>query len=314
MTATSIISRCLHDESDWWRVRDLLIETYPITPTGFNWEIRRWDGSRFHNESPAWKSEWGRQICLWETEAGQLVGVVHPDYPGDASLQLHADFRRCIEEDMIAWAETHLSAPVENTSNDGHARQLDIDVYEYDSPRQRLLEKRGYEKMTLGGVFRRLRFGKKPLPQPAIAEGYIVRTTRPNDPSDAQHIADILNAAFNRSFHTGKEVLNFMTHSPSFSHDLDLAAEAPDGSFAAYISLTYEPVNRYGVLEPVCTHPDHQRKGLARALILQGLRRIRAMGAMDVYVGTGHGRAANHLYEAVGFDEAYTSYVWRRVF
>ena len=49
-TTLRIIDRPFRDEADFWRVRDLLIETYPITPVDFNWEIRRWDGRRFHNE------------------------------------------------------------------------------------------------------------------------------------------------------------------------------------------------------------------------------------------------------------------------
>jgi hypothetical protein len=48
-------------------------------------------------------------------------------------------------------------------------------------------------------------------------------------------------------------------------------AEASDGSFAAHVGLTLDEVNGHGIVEPVCTGPDHQRRGLARALILDGL-------------------------------------------
>ncbi|MBI3957829.1 MAG: hypothetical protein HY328_03390 [Chloroflexi bacterium] len=39
-------------DEDFWRVRQLLIDIYSITPTGFNWEVRRWDGTRFHDPDP----------------------------------------------------------------------------------------------------------------------------------------------------------------------------------------------------------------------------------------------------------------------
>ncbi len=35
-----LIARPFRDDTDFWRVRDLLIATYPITPTQFNWDIR----------------------------------------------------------------------------------------------------------------------------------------------------------------------------------------------------------------------------------------------------------------------------------
>ena len=153
----------------------------------------------------------------------------------------------------------------------------------------------------------------KPLPQAQIADGYRLRTTRPDDYDDCQRIADLLNAAFQRTLHSAPEYRNFCTLSPSFRHDLNLVAEAPDGSFAAHVGVNYEVKNRYGIFEPVCTHPDHQRKGLARALMFEGLQRLKVLGASDVYVDTGDMIPANALYESIGFTEAYKGYIWRKV-
>jgi hypothetical protein len=188
-----IIACPFHDE-DFWKVRKLLIETYPITPPDFNWDIRRWDGWRFYTADPAWDPCWEEQVHLWETGDGQLVGAVNPDRDGQAALQLHPDYRH-IEGDMVAWAEAHLTRSTED------GRRLELFAYEYDVPRRGALDQRGYEKTPRGGVIRRLRFGGRPLPQPVIAEGYALRTTRPGDEDDFQRVADLLNAAFNRTFH-----------------------------------------------------------------------------------------------------------------
>ena len=308
-TAQRAIERPFRSDEDFWGVRNLLIETYPITPTGFNWEVRRWDGWRFYAADPTWDSNWEKVVRLWETEDRKLVGAVHPEGTGDAHLELHPDYRH-IEEDMIAWAEEHLS----RSTDDGQRRQLSIFVFDYDLPRRGILEKRGYEKTPSGGVTRRLRFGNEPYPQPIIADGYILRTTRPQDDSDCQGIADILNAAFNRDFHIAGEFRSLAIHAPCFRQDLDLVAVAPDGSFAAYVGAPYNEANQYGVFEPVCTHPDHQRKGLARTLMLEALHRLKALGATDVYVGTGDQVAANRLYDSIGFTEAHKGCDWRKVF
>ena len=128
-------------------------------------------------------------VRLCETGDGLLVGAVHPEGTGDAHLELHPDYRH-IEEEMISWAEEYLAVPID----DGRQRQLRIFAFEYDSPRRSLLEERGYEKSSSGGVMRRLRFGNKMRAKPDLPEGYTMRTTRPDDDADCQGIAGILNA------------------------------------------------------------------------------------------------------------------------
>ena len=216
---------------------------------------------------------------------------------------------------MIAWAEVHMTEP--RKDGDGRptdGRQIHFFVYEYDVYRQQLLAERGYEKMSYGGVIRRLRLGLPPLAQPQLAEGYTLRVTNPTDLADCQQIADLLNAAFNRDFHTAVEYQNFTRNAPCFQRELDLVAVAPDGRFAAYAGVPYDEVNRRGIFEPVCTHPNHQRKGLGKALLQEGLRRLRALGAVDVTMETGDMIPANRLYNSLGFTEKYKGFYWRKFF
>ena len=50
------------------------------------------------------------------------------------------------------------------------------------------------------------------------------------------------------------------------------------------------------------------------ALMQEGLRRLRALGAVDVTVDTGDMAPANALYDSLGFTEAHRGYEWRKVF
>ena len=79
MKICNLNPRPLCSEQDWWRCRGLLVETHAITGPGFNWEIRHWDGNRFHTAGPSWQPERYRDFCLWETEGGRLAGVAHKE-------------------------------------------------------------------------------------------------------------------------------------------------------------------------------------------------------------------------------------------
>ncbi len=291
------------DDQDFWRMRDLLIAAVPITPIGFNWDMRRLDGKRFYDADLEANRLLGRPIQLWEASDGQLVGFVLSEGDGDAHLQVHPDYRH-LEGEMIDWAMAHLAA----------ASGLEIYVYEYDALRQRLLAERGFQATADWGMIRHLRLGMRPLAEPVIPAGYALRPTNPADPADCQRIADLLNAAFGRSFHNAAEYHNFCRLAPCFRRDLDLVAVAPDSSFAAYVGVPYDETNRRGIFEPVCTHPDHLRKGLASALMQEGLRRLKALGAIDATVDTGDRTPANRFYDSFGFTEAYRGVAWRKTF
>lgn len=303
---SSFLSHVYHPETDFWRIRQLLIDTYSTTGPGFNWEVRRWDGQHFHRENILMTPAEVHHIAVWENSDGQVIGAAHPEgEPGNFYLQIRPDYRSTIEEEMIAWAIMNLSV----ADQDGVSR-LETFAFEHDAPRIHLLEQHGFNRLPFFGVMRHMRLGNQSLPPSRVAEPYLVRETDANS-EDYVRMAKLLNAAFNRDTHTAREYENFVRHSPSFRHDLNLVAQAPDASFAAHVGVTYEPTARYGIFEPVCTHPDHRRKGLAQALMFEGLHRLRALGAQHVHVDTGSMDAANALYNTIGFTETYRGWYWQ---
>ncbi|MCB9421553.1 MAG: GNAT family N-acetyltransferase [Ardenticatenaceae bacterium] len=305
---TNIFSRPAASEADYWAVYRLLVDTVRPLPLGLNWDVRRWEGRRFYNENPTGNPDWAEGVQLWETEQSQVVGAVIAVHPGWADLQLHPNHHHLVSE-MLDWAEANAAGPTDS----GDGSQLHIGAFAYDGGRQALLAQRGYEQMTYGWVIRHLRFDTCTLAQPNLADGYTLRTTNPENVADSQRIADLLNAAFGRAFHTAAEYQWFTRKAPSFRQYLDLVAVAPDGTFAAYVGVPFDDVNQRGIFEPVCTHPDHQRKGLAKALMQEALLRLELMGAVDVTVETGDRIPANALYNSLGFTQTEKGYYWRKL-
>ena len=67
-----------------------------------------------------------------------------------------------------------------------------------------------------------------------------MRSTHPSHRNIAQRMANVINAGFGTDVHTATALDLFMRRSPSFSHDLNLVAEIPDGTFAAHVGGTYD--------------------------------------------------------------------------
>jgi GNAT superfamily N-acetyltransferase len=91
-----------------------------------------------------------------------------------------------------------------------------------------------------------------------------------------------------------------------YRDDIDFVVEAPDGSLATSALGWYDEANRVGEFEPVGTHPDHRRLGLASAVMLFGMQRFRDAGATRAIVGF-RGDAGYPIpklvYESIGFRE-----------
>jgi len=98
---------------------------------------------------------------------------------------------------------------------------------------------------------------------------------------------------------------------PLYRRDLDLVAVAPGGDLAAFCTLLFDDVTRTAAFEPVGTHPAHQRRGLGKAIMAEGLRRVARLGATLSAVGS-YSEAAGALYASAGFGEYELSEPWVR--
>ncbi len=94
---------------------------------------------------------------------------------------------------------------------------------------------------------------------------------------------------------------------------LDLAVEAADGQVAGYGLFWFDPVTAVGMVEPMRVEDAYQRRGLARAMLTEGLDRLAQRGALRLKVGYASD-VARRLYVGAGFRVTSTSrsYSWRR--
>jgi ribosomal protein S18 acetylase RimI-like enzyme len=92
---------------------------------------------------------------------------------------------------------------------------------------------------------------------------------------------------------------------PSGDRALSIAVVADDGTYVAYCGTWFHPGDHAAVVEPVCTDPDHRRRGLGRAAVLEAVRRCAERGAERAQVGS-----RQQFYYALGFAPRRTATWW----
>src|SRR5437870_2301553 len=104
-----------------------------------------------------------------------------------------------------------------------------------------------------------------------------------HDPDDDEGPAEIEYHAWSGDRALDVEIGRLVTL-PGYRFEDDLVVEAPEGNLAAFTMAWWDPAARVGEFEPVGTHPEHQRRGLGKALLAHALRRYRRAGARLVQV------------------------------
>ena len=296
-----ITSRAFGGHDDFLAVRQFLIDSYPGYDHLFNWGIDRWDVMRYTANAACELTgdrPWERYVRVWE-DAERIVGVVHPEDGGDLHIEVGAD-HRYLEAEMYEWGEANPS-PAR-----GEASPLSTYAKSFDQHRAQLLEERGWRRIGPAGFTRR-RSLETPVPDGTVADGYTVRSV--DLAQDSEQRAAVSRSAFGSK--RTAELARVLALAPTYRPNLDLAAVADDGTFAANTTVWLDANNRYVVFEPVGTHTEHRRLGLASAVIAEGLRRAVALGATVAYVGSEEGSPANLLYEAMGFMDADADDLWQ---
>jgi mycothiol synthase len=285
--------RKYQQEEDFWLIRNFLRAAWLLNDGREHcWHVAWLDYWRWHAiENLHACAPLEEVVFIWETPSGEIAGVLHPEEAGDVYLQVHPCFRlKELEREMLECAETHLSV-----RHDDH-QELYTWARADDALRQDLLRRRGYKpgKWTTH-VWRRNLDGA--LPEVSLPPGYRIRSVGSLDDLPGRSLASW------RGFHLdapegdyeGWEWYLNIQRCPLYRRDLDLVVEAPSGEIASFCTFWYDDVTRSAYIEPVATVPQHQRLGLARACITEGLRRVQRLGVLHAHV-TGMEPGPNALY------------------
>lgn len=290
-------------EKDFSAIYNFLIEIYQPKEVHLNWLAPRWEYAHFHPF--IWELDLTR-FGIAEKD-GQIIGIVHfESNQAEVYTQVRPGYKH-VRIELLNYAE--------ETDYRGMSRSRNkpfrvVFVNEFDKAFEEEVAARGYEKWPDFGEVNSLYPLDKEIPAPILPEGYRLQSLA--DENDFRKINQVLWRGFNHPGDPPEEEIEgrkFGQQAPNFRKDLTIVAVAPNGNYASYCGMWYIPENKAAYLEPLATDPDYRRMGMGKAVVMESMRRVQALGAEVCWVGSGQ-----PFYTALGFEIMFTVYPWALLF
>jgi len=245
-----------------------------------------------------------RLTRLWEDERGQLMAYALIAQPGSSlTFQVHPRARgQGLEEAILTWGLAQMQALAHAR---GVPRELWCRCHESEHERRRVLEAAGFRPLFEPDL-RLIHALATPVPLVPFPHGYSLKlgvTQAELDAYQELHRVVFDGVSINMEYH----------ESSFYQPELDLVAVEESGQFAAFCQCELKQVTDQqserlvGEVGLIGTRPDLTRRGLGRALLLTGLRRLQEGGATSVYLETSELNVlAQRLFTSVGFVQIST--------
>jgi mycothiol synthase len=272
--------------------------------------------------SPDINSE--RDLRLWEDEEGRLVAFGQMWIPKEGDeldgylyLRVHPDVRGSrIEESMISWGSERLR---EVSRERGMPAKLFSGTRDFHTYGIGVLEAHGFEPVRYW--FKMERPLDEPIAEPHFPEGYTLRHLQGEE--DVAPWVDCFNQSFIDHWNHHPVTIESHKHwltDPKYRSELDLRAVTPDGTVAALCFCIIDPKDNlrnnrsHGWIAELGTRRGHRKIGLGTAMLLAGMKKLKAEGMQKAMLGVDaeNPSGALRLYESVGFRTVMTSVTYSK--
>lgn len=250
-------------------------------------------------------------IRFWLDEDGLAgYGWFEPPLSIDFDIRPGLALDHRLANEILRWAEERrqsLASPGRGTIPKAYAmlggNTISAKALDSDHPRISLLQRSGFRKTDRFHVLYSRSLTYPSISQPELAAGFRLRHATDND-LDAR--VDVHRHAWSV---WGQSKVTIDTYrrlrsAPLYDPELDVVLEDAAGRFLSYCIGWADAANGVGHFEPVGCRPDSTGRGYARAVTIEGLRRMQARGLHTAMVGTESvNPRAQRLYKSCGFAE-----------
>lgn len=230
---------------------------------------------------------------LWFDDA-QPIGWAYVDDSHNLYWELEKQYTEPFGAEMVAWGVDCIRKTLEA----GESSTLDASCREDFKERLDFLSRHGFHQTDVTTVHMKRNLSE-PIFEFELPQGFQIRAIKGIE--EAEAIASTHRAAFGTEYMTTENRLIIMS-TEEYDPTLDLVVIAPDETIAAYCTCSANEQEKEGWTDPVATHPNYQRKGLAKALLLKGMQMLKERGMESAKLGTrGDNIAMQKSAEAVGY-------------
>ena len=206
-----------------------------------------------------------------------------------------------LKPEILRYAEENLA----KIHEDGTKTLRICRLHDTDKEMEELLLKQGYQHVGDGkwnGFFDL----STEVPLCVLPDGFVIVSLQ--EENNLEKIDRVMWRGFD---HSGEPECDIdarwvMQTGPHFRPELNLVVKAPNGDYAVYRGMWYEPECREAYLEPLCTDPDYRELGLAKAALYEAMRRTQKLGALSCIAG------GQPFYEKVGFVREFVKWDWEK--
>jgi ribosomal protein S18 acetylase RimI-like enzyme len=296
-------------EGDYWRIRDFLRRVFTLNERREkSWQAYRFDYWRWHGIANLDHGSLERDVFIWEDPDDEIGAVLNREGPGYAYFQVDpGSSNKELILAMLSQAEEKLAISTKD-------RRLKLNVFagETDEQRQEVFQQHGY---VLSNVWehQHSRLLSSTAPEVILPDGYQVRALGDEGELPARSFLSwkVFHPDEPVDDYSGWEWYKNIQRAPLYRRDLDLVVESPEGEMCSFCTIWFDDVTRVGAFEPVGTSPEYQRLGLGKAVISEGLHRLKDVGAEIAFVGSGS-EGASAFYSSIGFNRCDVSQMWTK--
>jgi GNAT superfamily N-acetyltransferase len=223
---------------------------------------------------------------FWFDEAGRAEGaVIATDWGDSVSL-----YPVVLPDATADWIAHVVERGLEHASEVG-LDGVDFVIDRTDQVMAEVLAAQGYTTMDDELVDSWLDANRRPAISTLHPDYRLA--SRLDTPSASHHLVD----------RNGPAVEDRLNQASLYRADLDLVVLDADNRVAAYGLFWFDPETYTGLVEPMRTEDNHQRRGLARHVLTSGLNLLFDAGAERIKIAWDRNNLAAHtLYTDVGFE------------
>ena len=286
----------LNTDEQYNDIRELIMNIPDEYGIKLNWDVGRLDWWRYYSHASKDIEFFKSCAHVWK-DGKKTIGLFISEYNrNDFFIVVHPDYYPQIEQ-IIRW--------VEDNWTEGKDK-IETYIFEYRKDFIRYFTAKGLVKDGHESNVRGYNLEKVELSY-TLPKGFEIKTFAEYGDFDGK--IELIKNAFNKDVYPREKLESFLK-TPGYTPEMDLVVIAPNGDCAAYCTGWEDLVNDHaGYIEPMGTHSNYRRLGLAKALARECFQRLRKRGVIYAEIAAeAEPNISNFLYESLDPFVKYKAY------